>query len=322
MGTSDASSNQIATEERLHNCINDLCKMCGVMEVTSPLVSVFTQYLPVIFELSRLGCNAQGHTELSGQQTRPPPTVVLCFLLSAATSSVALNYFMSCFVTLPDHSTADLLKHVNPYWSLSSGSSLNQPVKVSRTAVCNESGLLEVDKMEGAACHAVSLLRSELRSLKLAGELCLVCLSSIERVLHKAVHKPGKGAFISRPAGEGGERAASSVLLELEEDSTAHVPLLFLIAALCEHLTMEVIEQADIHQMLEKLLKIVTVYADFVGSAGSNQEQGLLLLQPDLDSLPGSAIPLSISMGLLSSIMGGARKVRGVAKTGIKNYYF
>ena len=191
---------------------------------------------------------------------------------------------------------------------LSRGSGPGQQLlKVSMT-LCSKDGLQEVDKMEGRASHIVSLLKSELKANKLTGKLCYMCLSYIERVLHKAVYKPNTVGDLR----DRGSEKTSSLLLDLEEGAPPgeHMPALFLVASLCEHMTMEVMEQADTHQMLEVLLQIITAYRDFVGLDGSSRAQGLLLVQPDLDSLPGSGIPLSITIGLLSSIMGGRRKVR------------
>ena len=180
--------------------------------------------------------------------------------------------------------------------------------------------------MEGRASHLVRLLRSDLKQSKLTGKLCLMCLSYIEGVLHKAVYKPsvrggpgGSGPSGSGPSGSGPGGSSvpsiggtSSALLDLEggDTSTDHLPVLFLVASLCEHMTVEVIEQVDLRQMLEVLLLVVTAYADFVGT-DSSRSQGLLVVQPDLDTLPGSVIPLSIAIGLLSSVAGGAQKVRG-----------
>eukprot|EP00731_Ephydatia_muelleri_P038312 Em0714g7a len=310
-----ASNDQKAVGEYLQTCIKDLCKICGVLEVTSSLVPVLIRYLPVIFELSRV-CDEQDHTDQSsalhsGHQAsfRSPATAVLCFLISTVDSDATLKYLMS-FATASEQGTAEL-KWVSPCWTLSRGSGPGKLLEVS-TTLCNEDGLQEVDKMEGRASHVVSLLKSELKANRLAGKLCLMCLGNMERVLHKAIYKPDRGSDLSGLMGRESERI-SSVLLDLEggDPTSEHMTALFLVASLCEHMAMEVMEQADIRQMLEVLLLIVTAYRDFVGSnsSSSSQVQGLLHILPDLDSLPGSVIPLSITIGLLSSIMGGARKV-------------
>ena len=246
---------------------------------------------------------------------------MLCFLLLAVDTDVALEHLISLFVA-PEHRTVDI-KQVDPSWTLSPGPGPpGAPIALS-LSVYNEGGLEEVDEMEGRACHVIRLLRTGLKPSKMVGKLCLLCLSHIERVLHKAVYKSSAGCGPRTGCGPRagcGPRdlsvmtklsgATSSALLDVEGSSSIeHMPTLFLVASLCEHMTMEVVEQVDLHQILEILLQIVTAYADFVGS-DSTRTQGLLLVQPDLDSLPGSTIPLSIAIGLLSSVAGGARKVR------------
>ena len=117
--------------------------------------------------------------------------------------------------------------------------------------------------------------------------------------------------------------------------------VLYTTAALCEHMSSEVLQSVKMSLLLEAVSSIVGSHAHFVspppppgsekttsfgtsvdssqscgkesGKKGASGGKGLFLMVGgggrDLDELPGSSITLSIVFGLLSAILGGGREV-------------
>lgn len=132
---------------------------------------------------------------------------------------------------------------------------------------------------------------------------------------------------ITRPA------RSSSLLLECEElnRGLSHTQayrtmlVLYVTAALCEHMTDDVLQSiSDVSLLLQTISTVVSCHAHFVSlekasrvgvdrsSRGSGGQAFLLTTGgavADLEVLPGGSITLSIVFGLLSAILGGDRKV-------------
>ena len=183
-----------------------------------------------------------------------------------------------------------------------------------------------VDRMESVANCIMDLLKSDLKSSNITGSVFTECLLHVAVVLCNAT---GYNASATAVAGRVKEMAEARVglkrpeatgetnsdLLECEWSSSAagqseaygNAVVLYLMAALCEQLSSEVLLQVELHRLMEAMSVVVGCHARFVSEEKSS---GLLLMpMPDLDKLLGGPITLSVVFGLLSAILGGAREV-------------
>ena len=180
-----------------------------------------------------------------------------------------------------------------------------------------------VGRMERVGQAILSLVATELKSSQLLGRFFLSCLTSVVAILcldtsysppHPSVQEDMKLLSRSTEA----STTSSTVLLDVERkmkgasgpEAYHRSLVLYLTAALSESFTDDVLEQSDTVQLLSVLSVAVKCHAHFVTSKHeSSSSVDLLQIQPDLDRMLGGPITLSIAVGYLSAILGGAKKV-------------
>ncbi len=187
-----------------------------------------------------------------------------------------------------------------------------------------------IEAMEDIAGCLLEILRTELKSSDVPSLLFMECLQHIAAVLCRATGYDAAGTSIGIRLVEERERKAaakkptskgssSSALLELEEDlelqtssgSFANALILYLAASLCEKMSGEVMERVELPGVLEVISVIVNCHARFASEPQQPQDycKTPQVAQSDLGRLLGGPTTLSIVFGLLSAILGGARKV-------------
>lgn len=188
-------------------------------------------------------------------------------------------------------------------------------------------GRWSVEKMESLGQAILELVGTEIKSRQLLGQFFVECLTCIAATLCLGMdyqtHLPSVQREMTqmkttRKQSDG----ASSVLLDVEQrmakpsptEAFHHSLWLYLTAALSENKTSEVLEQTDTSQLLNVLSVVVECHAHLVArkqdnSSSSSPPPNLLVIQPDLDQMLGGPITLSIALGYLSALLGGARQV-------------
>ena len=188
-----------------------------------------------------------------------------------------------------------------------------------------EEGRLEsynTGRMESVANCIVTLVESDLNSDQIPGLFFTECLQHIAVVLCKSAgHDASYTSLTGRTDGSQKHHThdgSNSTLLELEQvlevpthtEAYSHTLVLYLIAALCERMSNEVLQQSQLHNLIEVISVIVNCHARFISEPGQNSDKLLVATEPNLEKLLGGSITLSIVFGLLSAILGGAREVK------------
>lgn len=189
-----------------------------------------------------------------------------------------------------------------------------------------EEGRWSVEKMESQGQTILELVGTEIKSRQLLGQFfveCLTCIAAtlcldVDYQIHlSSVQREMKQMKTTRKPSDG----ASSVLLDVEKrmakpspaEAFYHSLWLYLTAALSENKTSEVLEQTDVSQLLNVLSVVVECHAHLVtrkqDNSSSSSPPNLLVIQPNLDQMLGGPITLSIALGYLSALLGGARQV-------------
>ena len=184
--------------------------------------------------------------------------------------------------------------------------------------------------MERDGKAILELLGKLFKSSHLIGQFFLECLTRVAAILCRDVdHLPTvprvKQEMKTLSSLQGQlNQSASSVLLDIERDThqlsqaeSYHRSLaLYLTAVLSEERTSDVIEQADQETLLQVLAVVIECHAHLVTRKKktlSDSPVDLLLVQPDLQSVLGGSITLSVALGYLSAILTAANKVRPIS---------
>ena len=192
----------------------------------------------------------------------------------------------------------------------------------------SEEGRLEsqdTERMESVANSVISLVETDLKYNCIPGLFFTECLQHIAVVLCRSTgHSASNTSLSSKVKKERNIQMhqksddSSSTLLELEQvlevpvhtEAYSNALVLYLIAALCEHMGDTVLQQSQLHDLIEVMSVIVNCHAQFVSEEPSQKPDILLVTAgPDLEKLLGGSITLSMVFGLLSAILGGARQV-------------
>ena len=190
---------------------------------------------------------------------------------------------------------------------------------------------LDTNKMESVGSCVLDLLQHDHKSGSVPGLLFIQCLQQLASQLCKSTGYASPSLSTSThqthlhqtPVAMADTRPTSSALLECEDLShgLSHTQtyynalVLYVAAALCEHMSNEVLQCIELPTLLKVVSTIICCHAHFVSSkrATSGGSQALLLTEvaePNLDELPGGSITLSIVFGLLSAILGGGKEVK------------
>ena len=193
-----------------------------------------------------------------------------------------------------------------------------------------EEGGWSVEKMESVGKAILELVGTELKSSRLLGQFFIECLTYVVAILCQdvnyqtelpSVQKEMKQLTSMRTAKT--SKSASPALLAIERrmreptqrEAFQHSLALYLTAAFSENMTSEVLAQADMVQLLQVLAVVIECHAHLVTrkqySRTSSSPLNLLVVKPDLSEMLGGPITLSIALGYLSAILGGARQVCG-----------
>lgn len=189
----------------------------------------------------------------------------------------------------------------------------------------------DVEKMEGVGEAILEFLWTLLKSKQLIGKFFIECFRFVIAVLCtdvdyqtqiSSVQSEIKMQRSERMTSKSSSTSTSSALLDLEnkqckpsQAEAFHRSLaLYLTASLSENKTSEVLEQADTADLLEVLSVAIDCHAHLVtrkkcDTSSSPSLNSLLLVQPDLDQMLGGPITLSIALGYLSALLGGAIQV-------------
>lgn len=185
----------------------------------------------------------------------------------------------------------------------------------------NEESTQDVHQMERVGSCVLDLFKSNADVANQLGTFFLQCLEHLAEELCKTTnYKSVKDLNVSQVTVAGREEKknpkSSSVLLDCEQDSHLeaynNALVLYITAALCEHVTEDVLKSADLHTLLTTISTVVGCHAHFCSNTLTKQH-GSSILQitgPSLEELLGGPITLNIAFGLLSAILGGAREVR------------
>ena len=187
----------------------------------------------------------------------------------------------------------------------------------------------DTERMESVANSVISLVETDLKYNCIPGLFFTECLQHIAVTLCRSTgHNASNTSLSSKVKKEGNIQSrqmhqksddSCSTLLELEQvlevpvhtEAYSNALVLYLIAALCEHMGDTVLQQSQLHDLVEVMSVIVNCHARFVSKEPSQKSDILLVTAgPDLEKLLGGSITLSIVFGLLSAILGGARQVQ------------
>lgn len=181
---------------------------------------------------------------------------------------------------------------------------------------------MDMERMESIASCILDLLTTDLKASRLTGLLFTECLQQIAVTLcqttgYDAADTSLQSRLERPPPGlkQNPSDSTNSDLLECERnpevlsrsEAYGNALVLYLTAALCEHMSNEVIEQVDLPLLIETISVVVKSHAHFASKGQSSDI--LLVIGPNLEKLFGESITLSIVFGLLSAILGGAREV-------------
>lgn len=215
---------------------------------------------------------------------------------------------------------------VSPCVSIEWPSEKSEVLRVRCVGDGGEEGRWSVEKMENLGQTILELVGTEIKSCQLLGQFFVECLTCIAATLcldvdyqtqFSSIQREMKQMKTTRKPSDG----ASSVLLDVEErmakpspaEAFYHSLWLYLTAALSENKTSEVLEQTDTSQLLSVLSVVVECHAHLVTRKQDNSSPSsppnLLVIQPNLDQMLGGPITLSIALGYLSALLGGARQV-------------
>ena len=208
--------------------------------------------------------------------------------------------------------------------------SLSYPAKERGLSV-GRVGVGSVERMEKDGGAIVELLGTILAPSQLIGGFFTECLTCVVTFLCMDIGYQTQSSRIKTeikshlsvqvdPKLSKSSSAASSVLLDIEKETGErkqaelyHRSLaLYLTAALSEERTSTVLQQTDTTELLEILAVAVECHAHTVTRKNQTLSSSvdLLVVQPDLDSMLGGPISLSIALGYLSAILAGADQVR------------
>lgn len=177
----------------------------------------------------------------------------------------------------------------------------------------NKAHSLGVDEMERIGNCVLEILKTNVSDV--VGVFFLQCLDHIAEELYKETNYTMPNVLIpqSTPASVSTNKKSSTVLLECEQnlgvESYNNTLVLYIIAALCEHMSNDVLNGADLRSLLLTISTIVGCHSHYFTQSSKKQEKMFQITGPSLESLLGGPITLSISFGLLSAILGGAREV-------------
>ena len=189
-------------------------------------------------------------------------------------------------------------------------------------------GMWCVEKMESIGQGIMVLLKSDLRLNGLAGQFFIECLIFIAAILCQDVgyqpDEPSVRAEIEKslfPQTMKKSSDANPALLLVEQnmnrptrrDAFYRSLVLYLVASLSENMTSDILDQADLSHLLGIISAIIECHVQLTlvkqHSHTASLDYRLLLAQPDLDCMLGGPITLSVALGYLSAVVGGARKV-------------
>ena len=252
---------------------------------------------------------------------------VLLRLLQTADAAMAVSLF-KVLVHMPllsgDGKSGRSFKGVEPALALSCDE--HSGLVVERLTEGEEFKMYSVERMESAATCILDLLKSGLESGNIPGILFIECLLHVAVVLCRTIGYDASATAVGARVKEMTEahlgskrqevtRDTNSDLLECElnpiapsrREAYGNASVLYLMAALCEQMSREVLEQVELRKLLEMMSVVVSCHARFVSKGRSSSL--LLVAGPDLEELLGGPITLSVVFGLLSAILSGAREV-------------
>ena len=186
-----------------------------------------------------------------------------------------------------------------------------------------------VERMESTGEAILEFLGTLLKSKKLIGKFFIECFRFVIAVLCNDVGYQTQVSSVQaeirmqRPekTTPTSSSSTSSALLDLEHkqcnlsqaEAFHRSMALYLTASLLENNTSEVLEQADTAELLDILSVAIDCHAHHVTrkkcDTSSSSLNSLLLVEPDLDHMLGEPITLSIALGYLSALLGGAMQV-------------
>ena len=193
----------------------------------------------------------------------------------------------------------------------------------------DSSELYSSQLMEDIGSSMVELLTGDLKNTAIFGPFFVSCLKQLsfllskECGLKKSVMKRGQKLLTRDETPQTMKQqetnVTSTVLLDWEEVSTnserqnfSNTLLLYVIAALCESMDKNVIEELDKPMLLETLLSIVQCHSHCVSDTSrvlTTTEESSLFYK-----LTGGHVTLSIAFGLLSATLAGSQQVRCYVK--------
>ena len=268
--------------------------------------------------------------------------MVVAALLRELDSTVTVAFFMVLQkpVKKADHHFVLL----SPEISLS----VSEPSKLTIQRVGPEDQLIHsIDHMETVTACTLDLLKTELKSSFIPAHLFLSALEHLARVLCTTVgllapstSKSATQDDTDAPNVSGVAREAtmplqrsdptsagavtSSALLECERrgsmtnlsEGYGDTSVLYLAAALCELMSADILEKINLPALFEVLSRVIDCHASLCPSQEGVAKEGVvglpLILQPsqsDCCELLGGPVTLSMALGLLSAVLGGARQV-------------
>ena len=173
---------------------------------------------------------------------------------------------------------------------------------------------LELEAMELNGQYVIKLLQTVLNvEESILGTFFMRCLNHLADIL--SAKDLSQGVHHT-------ETDSSSVLLECEpllplssHERISHTSALYVTAALCEHLSAEVISQVHLPSLLSACGQILTHHCKVLQGREGGRREGLLLTpcrSTYEEEVVGGTVSLSLVFGLLSAVMAGAREVRYV----------
>ena len=190
-------------------------------------------------------------------------------------------------------------------------------------------GVGSVERMEKDGGAIVELLGTTLAPSQLIGGFFTECLTCVVAILCMDIGYQAQSSRIKTEIKSHlsvqvdpklSNSSASSVLLDIEKETGERKQAelyrrslaLYLTAALSEERTSTVLQQTDTTELLEILAVAVECHSHTVTRKNKtlSSSVNLLVVQPDLDSMLGGSISLSIALGYLSAILAGADQVR------------
>lgn len=230
---------------------------------------------------------------------------VLVKVLNSVTRSEIVS-FLCCVCNIPKQSTIT-------FRTLNSDLMLSSTGSPSKLTIAHKSESEELDLMESIGQHVIQLLQSDLNSDGLVGSFFIECLNHLASILCQDAKVDKQ---VSSESNLSPSSVSSSALLECEnnmprsDSEVIHVAsTLYITAALCEHMSEQVIKEMDLPSFLETCRIIMRCHAKFLDST-SGRGVVQILESADAKEIIGGPVTLNIVLGMLSAILGENREVR------------